>query len=49
MHQNDVTDVFIANFGHISHLFLVSILDFEQVNVSYVHNNGINIFKYRFC
>ena len=29
--------VFIVNFGHISHLFLgVYIIDFEQVNVSWV-------------
>ena len=28
--------VFIVNFEHISYLFLVSIVDFEQVNVSWV-------------
>ena len=26
--------VFIVNFEHVSHLFLVSIVDFEQVNIS---------------
>ena len=36
--------VFIVNFEHVSHLFLVSIIDFEQVNISWKdnqhHGNG---------
>ena len=36
--------VFIVNFEHISHLFLVSLLvgDFEQVNVSWVSRKTLN-------
>ena len=30
-----LSGVFIVNFEHISHLFLVSIADIEQVNVSW--------------
>ena len=30
--------VFIVNFEHISHLFLVSIVDFERVNISWEDN-----------
>ena len=31
-----VSGVFIVNFEHVSHLSSVSIVDFEQVNVSWV-------------
>ena len=33
------SDVFIVNFEHISHHSSVSIVDFEQVNVSWVSTN----------
>ena len=34
--------VFIANFEHISHFYRVSILNFEQVNVSWAVNSEQN-------
>ena len=34
--KNTDVDVFIVNFEHISYLFRVFIVDFEQVNVSWV-------------
>ena len=35
--------VFIVNFEHISHPFLVSIADFEQVNVSWEDGTAVTI------
>ena len=40
-HQNDVSDVIIVNFEHISHFFSsVSTVNFEQVNASWGITNS---------
>ena len=49
--QRRCSGVFIVKFEHISHLFSVSVVDFEQINVSWemlVYENLINPFhKYQ--